>query len=113
MTITVALYAGFARYLPSGAQNRRAALDLSEGSSVLDVMRRLGMPDDLPCIPVVDGKRVSTETVLQSGETLSLFPPLAGGVARGRCAPWDAGPAPNRPSRVLPDAGLQAGTMAG
>ena len=113
MTITVALYAGFARYLPSGAQNRRAALDLSEGSSVLDVMRRLGMPDDLPCIPVVDGKRATTETVLQSGETLSLFPPLAGGVARGRCAPWDAGPAPNRPSRVLPDAGLQAGTMAG
>ena len=113
MTITVALYAGFARYLPSGAQNRRAALDLPEGSSVLDVMRRLGMPDDLPCIPVVDGKRASTETVLQHGETLSLFPPLAGGVARDRCAPPDAGPGPIRPSRVLRDAGPQAGTMAG
>jgi molybdopterin synthase sulfur carrier subunit len=79
MTVTVALYGGLARYLPPGAQNRRAALELPEGSSVLDVMRRLGMSDDLPSIPVVDGKRASTETVLQSGESLSLFPPLAGG----------------------------------
>ena len=48
---------------------------------MLDVMRQLGVPDDVPCIPVVDGKRATAETVLRDGETLSLFPPLTGGAA--------------------------------
>jgi len=79
MTITVALYAGLARYLPPGAQNRKATLDVPEGATVRGVLRRLGMADDIPCVPVVNGVRATTERVLQDGETLSLFPPLAGG----------------------------------
>ena len=79
MTIQVALYAGLIRHLPRGAQDRKATLDVSDGATVLEVMRQLGVPDDVPCIPVVDGKRVTGETILRDGETLSLFPPLAGG----------------------------------
>ena len=81
MTIHVALYAGLTRYLPRGAQNRTATLDVPDGATVLDAMRQLGMPDDVPCVPVVDGKRATAETVLRDGETLSLFPPLTGGAA--------------------------------
>jgi molybdopterin converting factor small subunit len=39
------------------------------------------VPDDVPCVPVVDGKRANAEIVLRDGETLSLFPPLTGGAA--------------------------------
>jgi molybdopterin converting factor small subunit len=81
MTIQVALYAGLTRYLPRGAQNRNATLDVPDAATVLDVMRQLGVPDGVPCIPVVDGKRATAETVLRDGEKLSLFPPLAGGAA--------------------------------
>jgi len=79
MTITVALYAGLARFLPSGAQGRKATVDVPDGAVVQDVIRRLGVPDDVLCIPVVHGTRVTAERVLRDGETLSLFPPLAGG----------------------------------
>lgn len=81
MTIQVALYAGLTRYLPLGAQERKATLRVPDGATVLEVMRQLGVPDDVPCIPVVDGKRATAETVLRDGETLSLFPPLTGGAA--------------------------------
>lgn len=81
MTITVAMYAGLARFLPSGAQDRKAAIDVPDGAAVQDVIRRLGIPDDVLCIPVVNGARVTAERVLRDGETLSLFPPLAGGAA--------------------------------
>ena len=81
MIIQVALYAGLTRYLPRGAQNRKATLGVPDGATVLDMMRQLGVPDDVPCIPVVDGKRSTAETVLRDGETLSLFPPLTGGAA--------------------------------
>ena len=81
MTIQVALYAGLTRYLPRGAQNRQATFQVPDGATVLEVMRRLGVPDEVPCIPVVDGKRATAETVLRDGEILSLFPPLTGGAA--------------------------------
>jgi molybdopterin converting factor small subunit len=86
MTITVVLYAGLARYRPAGVRDRTATLDMAEGATVRDVMRRLGMPDDLSCIPVVSGARAAAERVLRDGETLSLFPPLAGGSEPQRAA---------------------------
>jgi molybdopterin converting factor small subunit len=113
MTVTVALYAGFARYLPPGAQNRRAVLTLAEGATVLDAMRRLGMPEDLPCIPVVDGRRATPDTALREGETLSLFPPLAGGATPNRLRPMDRGSAPHREDIVPRDAGLSATAAVG
>jgi molybdopterin converting factor small subunit len=81
MTITVALYAGLARFLPSGAEGRKATVDVPDGAAVQDVIRRLGIPDDVLCIPVVNGTRVTAARVLRDGETLSVFPPLAGGAA--------------------------------
>ena len=81
MTIQVVLYAGLTRYLPPGAPNRKATFQVPDGATVLEVMRQLGVPDDVPRIPVVDGARATAETVLRDGETLSLFPPLAGGAA--------------------------------
>jgi sulfur carrier protein ThiS len=85
MTITVVLHAGLARFRPAGTADRAATLDVAEGATVRDAMRRLGVPDDLSCLAVVDGGRVRPERVLRDGETLSLFPPLAGGVGGVPC----------------------------
>ncbi|RPI09420.1 MAG: MoaD/ThiS family protein [Zetaproteobacteria bacterium] len=85
MTIAVVLYAGLARYRPAGAGDRAATLDMTEGATVQEAMRRLGIPDDLSCLAVVNGARVATARVLRDGETLSLFPPLAGGVGGVPC----------------------------
>jgi molybdopterin converting factor small subunit len=79
MKIEVALYATLSQYLPPGAQNRKAVIGIRDGATVRDVMTQLGIPQDLPNILLVNGRRAPEDTVLTDGETLSVFPPLAGG----------------------------------
>jgi molybdopterin converting factor small subunit len=79
MKVQIALYAGLSKFLPAGAENRKATIDVSEGSSVREIIARLGIPDDHPHILLVNGRQARPETVLQDGETLAVFPPLAGG----------------------------------
>jgi len=94
MKIEVALYATLGRYLPAGAQNRKAGIEVREGATVRDVMNQLGIPADLPNILLVNGRQAPDTTVLQEGQTLSIFPPLAGGGPVG-CLPSLTRPIPS------------------
>lgn len=80
MRIQVALYATLSKYLPPDAQNRKAVITVKDGATVREVMHHLGIPSDLPNILLVNGRQAPEETVLTDGETLAIFPPLAGGV---------------------------------
>jgi len=79
MKIEVALFATLTKHLPPGAQNRRAVIEVKDGSSIRDVLNQLGVPAELPNILLVNGRQAPENTVLKDGETLSVFPPLAGG----------------------------------
>ncbi len=79
MKIEIALYATLSQYLPKSAQNRKAVIDVRDGATVDDVLRQLGIPQDHPNILLVNGKQARETTALNDGETLSVFPPLAGG----------------------------------
>jgi sulfur-carrier protein len=79
MKVEVALFATLSKYLPAGSQNRRAALEVKEGVTVRDILNHLGVPPELPNILLVNGRQAPDTTVLKDGETLSVFPPLAGG----------------------------------
>ncbi len=84
--IEIALYATLTQYLPPGGRNRKAVIEVAEGSTVREVMSRLGIPGDVSRILMVNGRLAREDTVLKDGETLSLVPPLAGG-ARQPLAP--------------------------
>jgi len=86
MKIEVALYATLSKYLPAGAQNRKAVIEVKDGATVREVMNHLGIPSDFPNILLVNGRQAPDGSVLKDGETLSIFPPMAGG-----------SPAPGRP----------------
>lgn len=79
MKIEVALFATLSKYLPPGAQNRRAVIEVQDGATVREVLNQLGIPPDLPNILLVNGRQSPENTILRDGETLSVFPPLAGG----------------------------------
>lgn len=79
MKVEVALYATLSKYLPAGSQNRRATLEVKDGVTVRDILNQLGVPPELPNILLVNGRQAPETTVLKDGETLSVFPPLAGG----------------------------------
>ncbi len=79
MKIEVRLFATLAVYLPDESDGRSATLGVADGSTVADVVRLLGIPDDWSFIAMIDGRDAALERPLGDGDVLSLFPPLAGG----------------------------------
>jgi molybdopterin converting factor small subunit len=79
MKIEIALYASLSRYLPPSAQNRKAVIDVCDGATAGEVLQQLGIPQDHPNILLLNGKQATGGTALTDGDTLSVFPPLAGG----------------------------------
>ncbi|NJD34939.1 MAG: MoaD/ThiS family protein [Betaproteobacteria bacterium] len=84
MKITFKLFATLQDYLPAeGRKNNALALDLEEGTTVDQVVKRFGLPERLVHLVLIDGAFVApgerAGRVLREGETLAIWPPVAGG----------------------------------
>lgn len=100
MRITVKLHGTLRRFLPPGSSDNAAALDMPDGSTVADVVSRLGIPPDHTKMMVSGDEYLETTSVLHDGQEVNLFPPLAGGAPgsaglqpacrRDDCAPGNA-----------------------
>jgi sulfur carrier protein len=77
--IEIALYATLSKYLPPGSEQRKAVIAAPDGATAREIMSQLSIPQDHPNILLVNGKQANPDTVLKDGETLAVFPPLAGG----------------------------------
>ncbi len=83
MKIQVELYATLNKYLPPGAEGRKATMELPEGTTIGDLLSRLGIPHEMAALLMVNGTHQPPETVLTDGQVLAIFPPLAGGTPLG------------------------------
>ncbi len=79
MKVEVQLFATLTRFLPAGARDGAAILDLPDGSTVTDLVRTLAIPAALSHVALVNGVESGGERRLQGGDVVTLFPPLAGG----------------------------------
>lgn len=84
MKLTFKLYANLADYLPDAARNTSAVeLDVEEGTTVDDLIARYRLPVKMCHLALVDGVFVPREERagrrLRDGETLAIWPPIAGG----------------------------------
>lgn len=79
MKAEVKLFANFGEYLPPGSDKYACRLDLDEGTTINQVLERLKIPTSIPMILLVNGIHKKAEDVLQPGDVLSIFPPVAGG----------------------------------
>lgn len=80
MKLKVQLYALLAKYLPPNAENKTATLEFSEGITVGELLKELKIPESMPKIILVNGRHAELERALAEGDTLSIFPPIAGGL---------------------------------
>jgi sulfur carrier protein ThiS len=84
MRLTLRLFASLAAHLPAETRSsHRVDLDVDAGTTVLDVIRRQGIPEVLCAIVLIDGHWVArpdrATRTLKEGQVLAIWPPIAGG----------------------------------
>jgi molybdopterin synthase sulfur carrier subunit len=79
MRIAVKLYATLRRYKPDLPRGAGLPLEVPPGTTVSQVVERLGIPDAAPLVAMVNNAVCKADYVLAEGDKLSLFPPVAGG----------------------------------
>jgi molybdopterin synthase sulfur carrier subunit len=79
MQITVKLLATLRRYRPGMPRGKAESLDVPAGTTVHEVVRQLGIPDNVPLVAMVNSGVCKLDHVLVEGDKLALFPPVAGG----------------------------------
>ena len=75
----VPLFATLVSFLPPGSREGAAILDVPEGSTVHDVVDRLGIPADFERVTLLNGGDSAPDAQLHPGDILTVFPPLSGG----------------------------------
>lgn len=73
--IDIRLFATLSRYLPRSPE----AYSIASGTTVLDVIRTLEIPESEVKLAFVNSVKVPLDVVLKNGDRLGLFPAIGGG----------------------------------
>ena len=83
MEITFKLFATLGDYLPPEAKFNQIALQVKENTTVQAVIDPFNLPPKLVHLVLLNGQYVNPEDratrVLQEGDVLAVWPPIAGG----------------------------------
>ncbi len=74
MQLEIKLFASLQKFKP---QQEKVALE--DGFTVLDILERMGISPSEVAIVLVNGRHAPLDQALHDGETVALFPPIAGG----------------------------------
>ena len=82
--IELKMFMKFKRYLPEGALDGKARMNLSDGATFEDLLNTIGMPIEEDKIIVINGishkqGNAVNAQILNEGDTVAIFPPIAGG----------------------------------
>ena len=83
MIVRIKLYASLDKYLPDGGSRNQADMELDQGARVSSVLGRLGLPPEACHLVLVNGVFLAPSDreahVLDDGDHLAVWPPVAGG----------------------------------
>jgi len=83
MRIRLKLYATLGQYLPASAVDNAIEIDVPEDASPNAVVDRFRVPREMTHLVLVNGVFVPRHerdgTILKNGDTLAVWPPVAGG----------------------------------
>lgn len=83
MKLTLKLYAGLTDYLPPDAVDNKLVIEISEHITAYELIDRYRVPRDMAHLVLLNGVYVNPEdrnrAVFSDGDTLAIWPPVAGG----------------------------------
>ena len=79
MQITLKLLATYRKLLPSNAEGNKIVLEISEETSVSNLMVKFNVPQDESSVILLNGATVPLLTMLKDGDTVTAFSAIAGG----------------------------------
>lgn len=84
MKVIFKLYATLQDYLPAEAKETNTlTLELDEATTIQHIIERFALPQKLCHLVLIDGNFVApgerASRVLKDGDTLAIWPPVAGG----------------------------------
>lgn len=83
MQITLKLYASLGVYLPPHAERNEAAVDVAEGTTILEVLDRYQVPRASCHLVLRNGifqpPATRDKVHLEPGDAIAVWPPVAGG----------------------------------
>jgi hypothetical protein len=83
MKLRFKLFAGLGEYLPAEAKDNATLIDIGEADSVFDVIARFNIPEDMVHLVLLNGVYLYPEErrvpKFVDGDTLAVWPPVAGG----------------------------------
>jgi len=77
--VNVRAYATLRKYLPDVSLGSAVTLELPNGATLGDLVRELGIPETEVKVAFVNGLQREDGCLLQDGDRVALFPPIAGG----------------------------------
>jgi sulfur carrier protein ThiS len=83
MQVTIKLYATLTDYLPAGSKNNRIEVELADATTVNTALAPFALPPKMTHLVLINGVFIPPEarasTCMQNGDTLAVWPPIAGG----------------------------------
>ena len=74
MELEIKLFANLRKFDP-----QQEKIELADGTTVLDFLERIGIPPSEVAVVLVNGRHAKLDQPLHDGETIAIFPPIAGG----------------------------------
>jgi len=78
MKIEFRLYASLSRYMPEGWR-KSPTVEIREGATVKELLESIEVPLEAVKVVFINGVHASADEVLQDGDRVGIFPPVAGG----------------------------------
>lgn len=83
MNVRLKLYATLGKFLPSTAKRNEVSLTVDDRTSVLDLLTQHNVPMETCHLILVNGVYAAParagEAMLKEGDTVAVWPPVAGG----------------------------------
>ncbi len=83
MEITLKLYAGLSQYLPENAVKHATKLDISDAETAYSILEKFNVPKESAHLVLLNGVYLDStqreNPTFSEGDTLSVWPPVAGG----------------------------------